>query len=227
MGIKLLQSGRWEDQYTLSLNLYEMSASLSYMCGDTTKMSSCLDEILAHANTFEDSLNTSAMLARLLTSSHKHNAAISNSLDILAKLGKEFPLEPDLAIVQSKLSKVQPLLLTLTADRMKALHPMTNISRLQAMKFLGMLGEISVMAAPMLLPLLSVPMMELTLRLGFCSDSILGLFYTAYSVVSFALVERRSCICSLQDSCIDVIEHENSFSLQTMYSWHTGSVKLE
>ena len=46
MGIKLLQSGRWEDQYTLSLNLYEMSASLSYMCGDTAKMSSCLDEIL-------------------------------------------------------------------------------------------------------------------------------------------------------------------------------------
>ena len=180
MGIKLLQSGHWEDQYTLSRDLYEMSASLSYMCGDTTNMSSCLQKSIFHANTFEDSLNAAAMLARLLTSSHKHNEAIINCLDILAKLGEGFPPEPDLTMVQNKLSEIQQPLLTLAADRMKALPTMTNTSKLQAMKFLGMLCEISNMAAPMLLPLLSIRMMELTFQFfGFCSDSILGIFYTA------------------------------------------------
>ena len=204
-----------------------MSASLCYMCGDTAKMSSCLDEILTHANVFEDCLNASAMFARLLSSLSKHREAITNCLDILAKLGEEFPSQPDLAIVQNKLSEIQPLLLSLTADKMKALPAMTDTTKLQAMKFLGMLCEISLMAAPFLLPLLSVRMMNLTLQFGFCSDSILGIFYTAFSVVSFALVEGRSCIYSLQNSCIDVIEHENSFSLQMMYRWHIKLVKLE
>ena len=204
-----------------------MSASLCYMCGDTAKMSSCLDEILAHANVFEDSLNASAMFARLMSSLSKHREAITNCLDILAKLGEQFPSQPDLAIVQNKLTEVQPLLLALTADSMKALPTMTDTNKLQAMKFLGMLCEISLMAAPMLLPLLSVRMMELTLQFGFCSDSILGIFYTAYSVVSFVLVKGWSCICPLQNSCIDVIDHENSYSLQMMYHLHIKLVKLE
>ena len=128
------------------------------------------------------------MLARLLASSHKHNEAITNCLGILAKLGEEFAQEPDLAIVQNKLSETKQLLLTLTADRMKTLSTMLDTSKLQAMKILGMLCDISLIAAPMLLPLLSVRMMELTLQFDFCSDSILGIFYTAYSVVSFVLV---------------------------------------
>ena len=190
MEIKLLQ-------YSLSLDLYEVSASLCYMGGDTAKMSSCLDEILAHANVFEDSLKASAMFARLLSPLSKHRDAITNCLDILEKLGEEFPSQPDLAIVQNELSDVQPLLLTLTSDRMKALATMMDTSKLQAMKILGMLCEISLMAAPLLLPLLGVRMMKLTFQFGFCSDSILGISYTAYSMVSFVLVKGLSCICSL------------------------------
>ena len=228
MGIKLLQPGHWEKQYSLSLDLYEVSASLCYMCGDTAKMSSCLDEIIFYANTFEDSLNAAAMLSRLLASSHEHNQAITNCLDILAKLGEEqFPPQPDLAIVQSKLSEVQPLLLTLTADRMKALPTMTDTNKLQAMKFLGMLCDISYMAAPMLLPLLSLRMMKLTFQFGFCSDSILGISYAAYSVVSFVLVKGVPNVCSLQNSCIDVIDHGNSFNLQMTCRLHIKLVKLE
>ena len=203
MGIKLLQPCHWEEQYSLSLDLYEMSASLCYMCGDTAKMSSCLDEIIFHANTFEDSLNAAAMLTRLLSSSHEHNEAITNCLDILGKLGEEFPQQPDLAIAHSKLLEAQPSLFTLSADNMKALPTMTDTNKLQAMKFLGMLCEISYMAAPMLLPLLSVRMMELTLQFGFCSDSILGIFYTAFSVVSFVLVRGVHCTCPLPNSYID------------------------
>ena len=204
-----------------------MSASLCYMCGDTANMSSCLDEIIFHVNTFEDSLNAAAMLSRLLVSSHEHNEAITNCLDILSKLDEEFPPQPDLAIVQSKLSEAQPSLLSLTAEKMKALPTMTNTNKLQAMKFLGLLCKISVMAAPMLLPLLSVRMMKLTLEFGFCSDSILGISYTAYSMVSFVLVKGVSYACSLQDSCIDGIYRENSFSLQMMYCSHIKLVRLE
>ena len=110
---------------------------------------------------------------------------------------------------------------------MKALPTMTDTNKLQAMKFLGMLCDISFFAAPMLLPLLSVRMMKLTLQFGFCSDSILGIFYTASSVVSFVLLKGVSYVCSLQNSCIDVIDHGNSFNLQMTCRLHIKLVKLE
>ena len=188
MGIKLLQPGHWEDQYSLSLDLFEMSASLCYSCGETSEMTSCLQETLDHAKTFEDSLNAAAMLARLLTSSHKPKDAMTNCLDILTQLGEEFPAQPDPEVLQNKLSEIRQLLLALTADQMKSLPAMTDTSKLQAMKFLGMLCEISVIAAPKLLPLLSVRMMKLSLQFGFCSDTIVGIVIAAYSVVSHILL---------------------------------------
>ena len=191
MGMKLLQPGHWENEYSLSLDLYERSASLCYMRGDITKMSCCLDELLTHTKTFEDSLNGAAMLARLLASSHKHNDALTNCLDILKNLGEDFPPEPDLAIVHNKLSEIQPLLSRVTADQMKALPAMTEKSKLQTMKFLGMLSEISMMAAPMLLPLLSVRMIRLSLQYGFCNDTIVGIATTAHSLVSHTYIASR------------------------------------
>ena len=194
MGITLLQPGHWEEEYSLSLDLFEMSASLCYMSGETAEMSSCLDGILAHSKSFEDSLNASAMLARLLSSLSKYREAITNCLGILAQLGEAFPPEPDLTTAQNKLSEIQPLLLTLSADRMKALPPMTDKSKLQAMKFLAMLCEMSMMVAPMLLPLLSVRMIELSLEYGFCSDTIVGIVTTAYGVVSSKAFRIHSCV---------------------------------
>ena len=162
-----------------------MSASLCYSCGETSEMTSCLQETLDHAKTFEDSLNAAAMLARLLTSSHKPKDAMTNCLDILTQLGEEFPAQPDPEVLQNKLLELKPIFMSLSVGQMKALPKMRDGSKLQAMKFLGMLCQICVMAAPMLLPLLSVRMLELTLQFGFCNDSIAGICYCALSMVSF------------------------------------------
>ena len=115
---------------------------------------------------------------------------------MLAQLGEEFPAQPDLIIVQNKLSKIRPLLLALTADEMKALPAMIDKNKLHAMKFLGMLCDISVKVAPMLLPLLSDRMLKLSLQYGFCNDTIVGIIYTAFSVVSHAQCFKEIFSCS-------------------------------
>ena len=63
-----------------------------------------MDEILSHAKTFEDSLNASAMLAKLLASSSKHDEAMVNCLAILSNLGEDFPPQVDLPIILNKLT---------------------------------------------------------------------------------------------------------------------------
>ena len=85
-GIKLLGESHWERQYPLSLDLFEMSASVSCMSGDTVTMSTCLDEILANVRSFDDSLKASSLLVKLLASGANFTSAIDNCVGILSKV---------------------------------------------------------------------------------------------------------------------------------------------
>lgn len=183
MGIKLLEPSHWEEQYTLSLDLFEMSASISFVFGDTTKASSSLDIILTHSKSFEDSLNASVMLAKLLASLSKHDEAVHNLIAILARLGETLPPQLNPAIIQSKLSEIKPLLLTLTIDHITSLPAMVDKTRLQAMNILANLSAISSICTPLLLPVLSIRMVELTMQFGYCNDTIPGLFHMAFCLV--------------------------------------------
>lgn len=55
-GMKLLDDDHWQSQYELSLDLYEKSASVCCMNGDTSTMRSHLDEVITNTKTFQDSL---------------------------------------------------------------------------------------------------------------------------------------------------------------------------
>lgn len=124
------------------------------------------------------------MLAKLLSSLSKHNEAIEKCRAILSRLEEEFPPQPTLDMVLSKLSSAKPLLVNLTLEQMKSLPPMTDTTKLHAMKFLSLLCIISYKSDPILLPLFSIRMMELTLQKGFCHYSIVGLVMTGCSQVS-------------------------------------------
>jgi len=187
MGMQLLETQHWETQYSLSLDLYEMSASVSCMLGDITKMSTCLGEISSHARTFADSLKASSLLAKLLASSSKFEEARSNCLIILSNLGEAFPSDVGFPLVLNELSLIETLLRNITRNQIKQLPPMTDRNKLNAMKFLNMLCMYSGISKPMLLPLFSCRMVRLTMDYGFCGDSIVGLATAGLSVVSIYL----------------------------------------
>ena len=181
--MRLLGTNHWEEQYSLSLQLYEMSASISCINGDIGAMSSCLHQIIANVKSFEDSLTSSSLLAKLLAASSKYDEAISNCLSILSALGEEFPQEISLPIVLNELSVIQTTLATISVDQVKLLPQMTNKSKLNAMKFLSMLCSYSIQSKPMLVPILSCRMVRLTIEHGFCDDSIVGLVTAGFSLV--------------------------------------------
>ena len=177
MGMQLLETQHWETQYSLSLDLFEMSASVSFMHGDITKMSTCLGEISSHARTFDDSLKASSLLVKLLASSSKFEEARSNCLIILSNFGEVFPSEVSLLHVINELPYMQTSLRNITHDQIKLLPQMADRRKLNAMKFLNMPCMYSVISKPMLLPLLSCRMVRLTLQYGFCDDSIVGEYF--------------------------------------------------
>jgi len=184
-GMRLLDTNRWDEEYSLTLQLYEMSASISCFNGETDDMASCLREVIANVRSFEDSLTSSSLLAKLLAASHKYPEAIKNCLSILSALGEEFPEEISLPFVLSELSVIQTTLANISVNQVKLLPEMTDKSKLNAMKFLSMLCSYSIQSKPMLVPILSCRMVRLTIEKGFCDDSIVGLVTAGYSLFSF------------------------------------------
>jgi len=184
-GMRLLKPNHWDEQYSLSLELHEMSASISCINGDIGDMSSCLHEIIAHVKSFEDSLTASSLLSKLLAASSKYDEAMSNCLSILSALGEEFPEDITLPHVLNELSVIQTTLANISVDQVKRLSPMKDKPKLNAMKFLSMLCSYSIQAKPMLVPILSCRMVRITIEYGFCDDSIVGLVTAGFSLFSF------------------------------------------
>jgi len=169
VGLQLLDAQHWRLQYELSLRLHEMSASISFMQGDTNMMSS---EILSHTKTFDDSLKATSLRIKLLASQTKFEDAISNCLVILSDLGEEIPLGTSLPSVLNELSIIRASLTNLSHEEVKLLPRMGDGNKLTCMKMLNLLSQYSIISKPMLLPVVSVRMVRITLEYGFCEDSI-------------------------------------------------------
>jgi len=185
VGMNLLGTDRWTEQYSLCLDLYEMSASVSCFKGDINTMSRCLHETIANVKCFEDGLTSSTLLAKLLAASSKYDEAVNNCLSILSTLGEEFPQDISLPIVLNELSTIQTTLANITVDQMKLLPPMTDGPKLKAMKFLSIICVYSTISKPMMLPLISCRMVSLMTEYGFCDDSIIGLVTAGWTLYTF------------------------------------------
>ncbi len=155
--MKLLEPNHWNTQYSLSLQLFELSASVSCMDGDIASMSSRLNEVITNVKSFDDSLTSSSLLAKLLASSSKYTEAIQTCLSVLQNLGQEFSpdVDPSLEAVTNELEVVQTTLANITLDQVKSLPKMTHKYKRHAMKFMSMLSTYAIISKPMLVPLLS------------------------------------------------------------------------
>ena len=188
-----------------------MSASLSCMHGDIGAMAVSLNEIKDNVRSFEDSLTSSSLLAKLHAASYKYGEAMSHCLSVISLLGEEFPKNVTHAMVLNELSTMKTTLANITFEQVKLLPRMTDKPKLNAMQFLSMLCTYSVISKPMLLPLLSCRMVSITMANGFCEDSIVGFVSAGWTLVSNAWhIILKLIICYV----------DNSFFCQKMFSIH-------
>lgn len=181
----MLDVQHWQTQYSLSLDLFEMSASVNWAQGKLSEMAFPLAAILSNAKDFDDTLTASSLAVKLLMASSKFDQAEQKCLRVLKKLGEEdFPSEYDGPFILSELGSMNESLRTITAESVKQLPAMKNKHKLSAMKFLNLLCMCGYHSKPMLRPLASCRMVKLTMQHGFCDDSIVGLLTIGNSIVS-------------------------------------------
>ena len=161
-GISLLHADHWSKQYALSLELFELSVVVHLMDGRDDAVFNRLDDILSNAASFEDSLNSRVLKAKLLASQAKYDDAIDGIVETLAILGESFPKEITSSLVMDEINAMTPMLEGLTKEKISKLPIMTDKVKLKAMNFLDLLLTLSNSSSPMLMHLVSCRMTKLT-----------------------------------------------------------------
>jgi predicted ATPase len=135
-GISLLHSNPWDEHYSLCLELFEMSAVVNFMDGKVETVASRLDSILFNAKSYDDTLISRALRAKFLASQGQYVEAIEEVFGVLSNLGEELPGDISLSYLKSEINATQPLLKDISKDTILNLPPMTDMRKLNTMKFM-------------------------------------------------------------------------------------------
>jgi len=135
-GISLLHSNPWDKQYSLCLELFELSADVSFMGGNVETVAVRLDSILSNAKLFDDTLNSRALRTKFLASQGQYVEAAEEVFGVLSNLGEECFGEISSSHLMSEINATKTLLKDTSKESILNLPPMTDIQKLTTMKFM-------------------------------------------------------------------------------------------
>ena len=171
-GISFLRKKHWQQNYTLSVELFSLAAKCALTNGDHTSLKLLITEVLAKVHIFEDKLDV-LYLEVCLVASSRLSESIEKGLDVLSKLG----IEVDRSNVDAHLHATKDLLSAHTDDEILNSKQMADPTMIMAMKFLGRLVLWMTQIMPKLVPHVAFKIIQLSLTHGMSPVSPLGFAY--------------------------------------------------
>ncbi len=186
MGIELLGTDSWQQQYELTLSLYEQAAEAAYLNADFANMERFTEAVLSQAKTVLDKVKVYEVKIVAHTAQSKFTSAIAIGLEVLKLLGVALPKQP---------SKLKVLWELLRTKRIEGLRPiaslvdlpvMNNLHYKAAMRILAKIAPTAHCAAPLLVPLIVFQQVSLSIKWGNASESAYA--YSCYGVILCSVV---------------------------------------
>ena len=140
-----------------------------------------VETILDKAQNFNDKLSAQATNVYALGSSGKMQEAIDRGLNVLQKLGVEFPAKLTLQDVDRGLAKTTKLLRGKSNESLLRLPVLQEPSTIAAMHMLNLLFVYAFLSKIELAPFIGFKMIEITLAKGVCAVSCVG--FGVYAMV--------------------------------------------
>ena len=109
-GITILGNSSWQNQYTLTLDLYNRATECAVLSGQFSVMERLSDNVMAHAKTINDTIRILEIKMLAYTTQLQYQKAITLGLETLQKLGLELIEYASQEEVRDKLNQVLNLL---------------------------------------------------------------------------------------------------------------------
>ncbi|MBO0352293.1 AAA family ATPase [Phormidium pseudopriestleyi FRX01] len=181
VGIELLGTHSWQDEYALTLSLYEEATEVAYLNTDFALMDQWVETVVAKAKTVLDKVKVYEVKIQAGVSQSKFNEALDIGLEVLSLFGIKLPRYPKkidilLGLIRTKLTiGVRPI------ASLGDLPPMTQPEIQAIMGILSKLNTAIYFSAPLLFPLAVFQQVNLSIKWGNTSESAYA--YSCYGLI--------------------------------------------
>jgi predicted ATPase/signal transduction histidine kinase len=187
VGIELLALDSWNQQYRLTLSLYEQTAEVAYLNSDYALMERLAKAVLSQAQTVLDKVNVYQVQIFAYNTQNNFNEALDIGLKVLKSLGIKLPKQPRkfdffLGLLRTKLIiGRRPIASLLDLPIMTAPYPRAT------MRILNAIISASYSTSFLLFSLIVFEQVSLSIKWGNAPESIYAC-YSCYAMILCTVV---------------------------------------
>jgi len=170
-GINLLNDNRWQEQYVLSLQLYNSAADAYFCLMDFPCMEKIIAAVLKNVASLVDKIHCYSLRVRALSSRGKYHEAIEAATIILNELGEKICIQPTEETSLEELHKTKAALQGISHVKILALDNMKDEVATAAMTILSDMVTSCFVTKSKLLVVVVTRMIQLTLQHGVSKHS--------------------------------------------------------
>lgn len=184
----LLPANPWKNHYRLTFDLKETGAEAAYLLGEFEKMNDFINEIIANAASIPEQKKVYMLRIDHLTAKNLLPEALNSGLEILEKLGVEFPTKPSTLHVIMGLMQTKFLLRKKKPEDLKELPLMSDPNMIAALPILERIVPPAYMSGSNYFPLIVFKMVKLSVKYGNMPYSAFG--YASYGISLSAVLSE-------------------------------------
>jgi predicted ATPase len=137
LGIELLGTRAWRDEYALTLALHDAAAEMNMCAGNFDAIESLIESVLKNARSADERIQAQATKIYAMGLNDRQNDGVVYGIGVLSHLGVRFPRMKSQRAVKSELQSVYRLLRGMTNDHILNLPIMEDESVLATMRILS------------------------------------------------------------------------------------------
>jgi predicted ATPase/serine phosphatase RsbU (regulator of sigma subunit)/tRNA A-37 threonylcarbamoyl transferase component Bud32 len=187
IGLKLLSANSWQTAYDLSLALYETAAEAAYLSGDFEQMNQLADTVLQRAKTILDKVKVYDVKIQAAGAQGNLKEAIKIGLQVLKQLGVSLPEKPSPLDIQRGFEETASLYVEQEIADLINLPDMTELEPQAAIYILSSISAAAYIAAPELMLLIVLSMVNLAIKYGHATWSAFS--YACHGLILCGVVQ--------------------------------------
>ncbi|MBN3922433.1 trifunctional serine/threonine-protein kinase/ATP-binding protein/sensor histidine kinase [Nostoc sp. NMS4] len=187
LGIELLGTDSWDNQYDLTLALYIKATETAYLSTQFEKIEIFAQQVMKYAKTLLDKVKVYEVKILSSAAQNKLQESANMGLEILHLLGVNFPDKPMLADIQQGLAETSANLQEINIENLITLPEMIIPEKLAAMEILTSVAPVIFKTLPALYPLIVFTQVNLSIKYG--NAPLSPFAYVGYGLILCGVVQ--------------------------------------
>ena len=210
VGLSILAKNSWQQQYEMTLALYELAAEVAMLNGNFEAMEQFIDIVIQQAGSLPEKVNVYCIRIQSHISQSKLTSAIAIAQPVLQQLGVTFPETPTPSDIQQEIQQIEELIGDREIADLVHLPEMTDAEKLGTLKIVNIIIPAAYLTGSALYPLLNSLSVKLSIQYGNTSTSALG--YATYGNIlcNFLQIDTGSQFGSLALQIISKLDAKAS-----------------